>query len=136
MSAMEHGEFQLTEASLETPPPGLVVNGHGAMVEFLGMVRGEEGGTAIAALDYEAYGAMALKEGRRLVSETLRNHPILAMQVIHRTGRIAAGEISLRVRVYGRHRKEAFAACEEFIRRLKEDVPIWKHAIPLNPSTR
>ena len=133
---MEPVEFRLTTASLESPPPVLEVRGYGALVEFLGVVRSEEKGAAIAALDYEAYDAMALKEGHRLVVEALQKHQILAIQVIHRLGRIAVGEISIRVRVHARHRKEALAACDEFIRRMKEDVPIWKHAVSLSPSAR
>lgn len=99
------------------------------MVEFLGVVRPEEQNARIAALDYEAYAAMAGKEGDKLLRAVAEGYPVLALQVIHRIGRVPVGEISLRVRVHTRHRKEAFAACSEIIERLKQHVPIWKHAV-------
>ena len=43
--------------------------GCGAIVEFAGVVRGEEDGAAIAALDYEAYEAMARSEMTRILRE-------------------------------------------------------------------
>ena len=41
----------------------------GAVVEFAGVVRGEEDGVPITALDYEAYEAMAPSEMERIVHE-------------------------------------------------------------------
>ncbi len=102
------------------------------MVEFLGVVRPEEGGVRIVALDYEAFDAMAEKEGQQLLLAVAEAIPVLAVQVIHRVGRVPVGEISLRVRVHAAHRKEAFAACSDIIERLKQHVPIWKHAVPVS----
>ena len=120
-------EFRITMESLEGPADHLPVEGYGAMVEFLGVVRGVEEGKPISALWYEAYGEMAVKVGKKLVDEVAGKHDVLAMEVIHRVGKIKTGEISLRIRVYSKHRAAAFAACTEFIDRMKQDVPIWKH---------
>jgi molybdopterin synthase catalytic subunit len=48
------------------------------------------------------------------------------MCVEHSRGRVAAGECSFRLRVAASHRPEALRAVEEFIDRMKRDVPIWK----------
>lgn len=105
----------------------------GAWVEFRGVVRGEEHGAAIAALEYEAYPEMALREMRRLLEELAVQHPCLAARVIHRVGVIPVGEAAIYVGVAGRHRAEAFALLAAFMDRLKQDVPIWKRrGVPLN----
>lgn len=122
--------FLLTTKSLEQPPPQAQVDGCGAMVEFLGIVRPEEDGKLISALDYEAYPEMAVKQAERHLDEVSRAHAVAAIHVVHRTGPVPVGEISVRVRVYAAHRQEAFAACSSFIDRLKQDVPIWKNPIP------
>jgi molybdopterin synthase catalytic subunit len=46
--------------------------------------------------------------------------------LLHRTGELAVGEISVIVAVSAPHRAEAFDACRHAIERLKHDVPIWK----------
>lgn len=113
------------------PPPADVLATAGAWVEFRGMVRGEEDGAAIAALDYEAYLPMAEREMRRLLTELGGVHPCLAARVIHRLGVAPVGEAAIYVGIAGRHRGEALALLGEFMDRLKADVPIWKQrALP------
>lgn len=120
-------EFRVVNDSLEESPVLPDVLGHGAMVEFLGVVRPQERGKPIRALEYEAYVSMARKQGLRIVEEISSKHDLLGLQVIHRIGCVATGKISLRVRVWSTHREPAFLACSELIERLKQDVPIWKH---------
>lgn len=102
--------------------------GAGAVVEFRGVVRGEEGGRPIEALDYEAYDAMAVAEMERILHTLGAAHPCLSAEVIHRVGRIPVGEAAIFVRITSRHRAEAFALLAEFMDRLKADVPVWKVA--------
>lgn len=110
------------------PPSGLA----GVWVEFRGIVRGEENGANISALEYEAYPEMAGREIRRLLREISENHSCLAAKVIHRLGTIPVGETAIYVGVAGRHRREAIALLAEFMDRLKRDVPIWKRrALPV-----
>ena len=104
----------------------------GAWLEFRGVVRGEENGQRISALEYEAYPEMAAREIRRLVEEILVHHPCLAAKIIHRIGAIPVGETAIYVGVASAHRAEAIALLAEFMDRLKKDVPIWKRrALPL-----
>ena len=98
----------------------------GAVVEFAGMVRCEEDGVAIAALDYEAYEGMARSEMERIVTELSRTYPCRSVEVTHRIGRVPVGEASILVRIEAKHRAEAFGMLAEFMDRLKRDVPIWK----------
>jgi len=107
----------------------------GAWVEFRGVVRGEENGQPISALEYEVYPKMAEREIRRLLEALAVKYPCLAARVIHRTGIIPVGETAIYVGVAGRHRAEALALVAEFMDRLKQDVPIWKRrALPADPA--
>lgn len=100
--------------------------GCGAVVEFAGVVRGEEDGAAIAALDYEAYEAMARSEIARILRELAAEFPCESVVVRHRVGRVPVGEASIVVRVEAKHRAEAFGMVAAFMDCLKKDVPIWK----------
>lgn len=98
----------------------------GAVVEFAGLVRGEEGGQPIAALEYEAYSPMAENLMRRIVGELAATQPCLYVRVTHRVGLVPVGEAAIQVVVASAHRAEAFAMVTCLMDRLKEDVPIWK----------
>lgn len=120
-------EIELTNASIAAhlfaPTSGV---GAGAWVEFRGVVRGEENGGVIAALEYEAYSPMAETEMRRIIAELSRDTPCLFVRVIHRIGIVPVGEAAIYIGIAGRHRAEAFALLAGFMDRLKQDVPIWK----------
>jgi molybdopterin molybdotransferase len=107
-----------------SPPPQF--GAQGAWLEFRGIVRDEENGQKIIALEYEVYLEMAEREIRRLLAEISVKHPCLAAKVIHRTGIIHVGETAIYTGVAASHRAEAIALLAEFMNRLKQDVPIWK----------
>jgi hypothetical protein len=58
--------------------------------------------------------------------------PVASVRLVHRTGRVPAGEPSLWVEVVAPHRGEAFAACQWLIDEMKRVVPIWKHPVAAN----
>jgi molybdopterin molybdotransferase len=119
-------EIQLTNKPIAekiSPPQSGNV---GAWLEFRGVVRGEENGRTIRAIEYEAYPEMAGREIRRLLQEISARHPCRAAKVIHRVGVIPVGETAIYVGVASPHRGEAIALLAEFMDRLKQDVPIWK----------
>lgn len=103
--------------------------GIGALVCFEGVARPQEDGRSISALDYEAYEPMASRMLRQIADQMVSRHGLLGLCVEHSTGRVAAGERSFRLRIASRHRKEALAAMDEFIDRMKKDVPIWKSVV-------
>jgi molybdopterin molybdotransferase len=127
-------EIQLTDQPIaENFLPPTQLGAVGAWLEFRGVVRGEENGRIIRALEYEAYPEMAGREIRRLLQDISARHPCRAAKVIHRVGIIPAGETAIYVGVASPHRGEALALLAEFMDRLKQDVPIWKrHALPTN----
>ena len=101
----------------------------GATVVFEGIVRTDEAGRAIRALSYEAYEPMATNSLTELARDILSKHALIAITVEHSRGEVAVGERSFRLTIDSAHRKEALAAMDEFIDRMKRDVPIWKSPI-------
>jgi molybdopterin synthase catalytic subunit len=108
-----------------TPPPG-----HGALLCFEGVARPNEQGRAILALHYEAYEPMASIQLAEIARQIVAQFGLMGLCVEHSVGRVDAGRCSFRLRVASPHRKEALAAMDLFIDRLKRDVPIWKTAVP------
>ena len=101
----------------------------GATLVFEGIVRANEQGRAIRALSYEAYEPMATNALTDLARDILYKHALIAITVEHSRGEVLAGERSFRLALDSPHRKEALAAMDEFIDRMKRDVPIWKSPI-------
>ena len=101
-------------------------NGMGAVVYFLGVVRGEEEGAAISAIEYETFQRMAEHQFELLFDEMERRWPIESVRLRHRIGVVKVNEPSLWVEVVAPHRGEAFAACQWLIDEMKRVVPIWK----------
>ncbi len=104
-------------------------DGMGAVVCFLGVVRGTEGEAGISALDYEVFQRMAEHQINLLFDEMARRWPVESVRLVHRVGRIKVKEPSLWVEVVTSHRREAFAACQWLIDELKRVVPIWKKPV-------
>ena len=129
-------EIQLTTEPIAEkifPPHRWPAAKTGAWLEFRGIVRGDEDGQPIAAIEYEAYAQMVEREIRRLLEALADKYPCHAAKVIHRTGVIPIGETAIYVGVAGRHRAEAIALLTEFMNRMKQDVPVWKRrALPVD----
>jgi molybdopterin synthase catalytic subunit len=98
----------------------------GAVVTFTGLCRADENGEPIAALTLEHYPGMAEAEIARHVDEACARWPLLGVTVIHRYGRIAAGEVIVLVATASSHREAAFAAASFLMDYLKTRAPFWK----------
>jgi molybdopterin synthase catalytic subunit len=98
----------------------------GAVALFLGTVRNHNRGRRVLYLEYEAYPAMAESEMTKLAREAERRFDVSAVALVHRTGRLEIGEVSVAAAVAAPHRAAAFDACRFVIDELKRTVPIWK----------
>jgi len=98
----------------------------GAIVTFEGVVRNENEGRCVTALEYEAFDLLALSEGQRILQDSADRFGLLSAICVHRTGRLKLGEVAVRIEVLAPHRGEAFRACEAIIDDTKKQVPIWK----------
>lgn len=105
---------------------GLAAPGAGACVTFEGWVRDHHEGRPVTALEYEAFGDLAAKEGARIVAEARARFAITAAVCVHRTGRLEVGGLAVWVGVAAAHRAAAFEACRHIIDETKARVPVWK----------
>jgi molybdopterin synthase catalytic subunit len=99
----------------------------GAYASFEGWVRDHNDGRAVEGLRYEAYAALAEREGEAILTEAMSRFPLLDARCVHRTGDLALGELAVWVGATSAHRDAAFAACRFIIDEVKARVPIWKH---------
>lgn len=99
----------------------------GAYASFEGWVREVNDGRPVSALTYEAYQALAEREGETILAEAMQRFTIIEAVAVHRVGRLQLGELAVWVGVSAGHRDAAFAACRWIIDEVKSRVPIWKH---------
>ena len=101
----------------------------GAVLVFRGVARRHSRGREVVHLEYEAYPEMAERKLAEIGDELRVKFGVERVAIHHRTGVLRIGEASVVVAVASPHRKEAFAACQYAIDRLKQIVPIWKKEV-------
>lgn len=103
----------------------------GAHSIFLGQVRSDEiEGKKVKAIEYSAYEKMVEVEAdkiKRTIFSEFRE--VSSIDIIHSTGFVKAGEISLIVIVSAHHRHQAIQACSNTVEMIKEKLPVWKNEI-------
>jgi molybdopterin synthase catalytic subunit len=118
-------EVLVTEAELhsvaEQPNPAA-----GAVIDFWGLVRLQEGEQEIDGLDYEAHGSMAEHQLGAIGREAIEQFGLKVVIIHHRVGFVPVGKASLFARVAAPHRAEAIRGVEWLVDELKKRVPIWK----------
>jgi molybdopterin synthase catalytic subunit len=97
--------------------------GGGGVASFTGIVRGEDG---LTALQLDHYPAMTQGQVERIVEQAQDRWPLLAVRVIHRVGRLGPGERIVFVGTASRHRAAALESCAFLIDWLKSAAPFWK----------
>ena len=98
----------------------------GACVTFEGWVRDHNDGRNVTGLEYEAYEAVAVSEGTRVLDEARSKFNLINARCVHRVGALTIGELAVWVGVSSGHRAQAFDACRYIIEEVKARVPIWK----------
>ncbi|MEW6582286.1 MAG: molybdenum cofactor biosynthesis protein MoaE [Actinomycetota bacterium] len=122
--------IQLTHEPIDAAAVAAAVEDpeHGGAVVFIGTTRREAADREVVALEYEAYEELAVRE-LEAIAEEVRARFGAAVAIVHRLGRVEAGEPSVVVAASTPHRPAAFAACRFGIDELKERVPIWKRTV-------
>lgn len=100
--------------------------GAGGYSSFEGWVRDQNEGRRVRRLEYEAFEALAVKEGEQIVAEAIRRFGIERAACVHRLGTLEIGQIAVWVGASAQHRHEAFLACRYIIDAVKHRLPIWK----------
>lgn len=103
---------------------------------FIGTVRNHHEGKAVKALKYTAYAPVSEKMIRQIEQEIQQKFTVAYVRVIHRIGALNIGEKAIIAIAYAAHRREAFAACEEAVERVKHEVPVWKEEFYLDGTSQ
>lgn len=99
----------------------------GGTCVFVGTVRDHSsGGAGVTDLTYEAWDELATERLAEIAAQIHDRWAICRAALLHATGTLQIGQISVVVAVSAPHRAEAFEACRFGIEELKRDVPIWK----------
>lgn len=98
----------------------------GGLALFAGTVRNHQHGKAVQSLKYTAYKPLAEKMIRQIEQEIEQKYGVSYVRVVHRVGHLDIGGVAIYAVARSDHRREAFAACEEAVERVKHEVPVWK----------
>jgi molybdopterin synthase catalytic subunit len=103
----------------------------GGISVFAGQVRADVvGGRVVKAIEYSSYETMlneAVDSIRDIVFRAFSD--VKSITIIHSTGVVRAGELSLLVVVTAGHRDQAMRACTHTVELVKERLPVWKKEI-------
>jgi molybdopterin synthase catalytic subunit len=103
----------------------------GGNMLFLGQVRTDEiDGKRVKAIEYSAYKEMVNVEAEK-IKQTIFSEfdDVKSIEIVHSTGVVSAGEISLLVLVCSGNRQQAMQACGKTVELIKANLPVWKKEI-------
>jgi molybdopterin synthase catalytic subunit len=116
-----------TPPSVDQALAGVADPAAGGTCVFVGTVREHSAaGDDVTELTYEAWDELATERLEEIASQIHDRWTVCAVALLHGTGTLAVGQISVVVAVSAPHRAEAFEAARFGIEELKRDVPIWK----------
>ncbi len=98
----------------------------GAIAAFVGLVRDHAGGREVTSVTLEYYPGMTEKELARIEAEARERWPLLDCLIVHRAGRLSAGDNIVLVITLAEHRRAAFEAAQFLMDYLKTAAPFWK----------
>jgi molybdopterin synthase catalytic subunit len=98
----------------------------GATAIFVGSVRDMSDGAHVAAMTLEHYPGMTERALGDIETEAHKRFDVSDTLIIHRYGKLAAGEDIVLVITCSAHREAAFQACEFLMDWLKTKAPFWK----------
>lgn len=98
----------------------------GAIALFVGTVRGLSSDNGVTAMTLEHYPGMTEAELDRIEAEARARWPLEDVTIIHRVGRLEAGDQIVLVGAASPHRQAALDAAQFIMDFLKTDAPFWK----------
>jgi molybdopterin synthase catalytic subunit len=118
----------------------LATDEDGAIVGFIGRTRISPGtpapsqeaeaarhaGRSVEGLAYEAHEPMAVAVLARIADEIAERFGVERVAIVHRTGEVPLGQVSVAVVAVSPHRDAAFEAARYAIDETKARAPIWK----------
>jgi molybdopterin synthase catalytic subunit len=104
-------------------------SGIGAVVSFVGLVRGESHGERLTSMTLEHFSGMTERELQRIADEARGRWTLNDVVIVHRIGEMKPGERIVLVVTAAAHRRAAFEAAEFLMDYLKTRAPFWKREL-------
>jgi molybdopterin synthase catalytic subunit len=101
----------------------------GAVVSFVGLVRGESHGERLTSMTLEHFPGMTERELGRIADAAKTRWQLDRVVVVHRVGELKPGDRIVFVAVASAHRQSAFQAAEFLMDYLKTRAPFWKREL-------
>lgn len=98
----------------------------GGICAFVGLVRDFADDETVTTMTLEHYPAMTEKALEDIEAEARKRWPLDGTVIVHRYGRLSAGDRIVFVGAASAHREAAFEACHFLIDWLKTKAPFWK----------
>ena len=96
----------------------------GAVVTYIGVVRGTSEGKEVAGIEFDR-DEKAIDKVRALADNALEDFEIEDVAIVHRVGQLEVGDKLLLIAVSAAHRQAAFDACMSIIDSIKEVHSGW-----------
>jgi len=100
--------------------------GAGAIVSFVGLVRGGGEAGAVGTLELDHHPRFTIKVMAEIEAAALARFAIRRCLIVHRYGVLSPGEPIVFVATAVTHRRAAFEAADYLMDRLKTEAPFWK----------
>jgi len=101
----------------------------GAIVSFIGIVRGKSNGKNVENFEIQAPEEAVLSEVGKIRAETLQKFKVNKIAIIQRIGSFKVSENILLIVVGAPHRDEAFKACRYILEGMKKMAKTWEKEI-------
>ena len=101
-------------------------NAIGGVCSFIGLVRDFADGDSVSSMTLEHYPGMTEKQLEAIEAEAQERWPLDGTIIIHRYGKLDAGDRIVFVAAASAHREAAFEACRFLMDWLKTKAPFWK----------
>jgi len=98
----------------------------GGVCLFVGLVRDSASDADVTAMTLEHYPGMTERMLEKIEAEACRRWPLQGCRIVHRYGRLEAGERIVLVATASPHRAAAFESSRFLIDWLKTRAPFWK----------
>jgi len=99
--------------------------GMGAIVIFIGFVKGDIDGKKVSRLDYSVYEPYTSKKLEEIASEEMEEG-IYDIKIFHKYGNLDVGDKTLYIIVGAKGRKKGFEKAIKVLERVKFEPPIFK----------
>ena len=98
----------------------------GAVVIFIGFVKGIVEGKKVYSLSYEACEPYATEKLQEIADDALRREGVIDVRIYHKVMNLKPKETTVYIVVAATNRQIAFDVARDILERVKKEAPIWK----------